>query len=203
MSLTNIPNISSGKSLVPALTTISKQHKHEIRSTDFGQQSSIQTTECSDIQAMCTNSGACHCCGPLDHFIKDCPQNQAMNKYPQHKPSNPASHPPNKPTYSDHDLFQAFKIFFLSGGPPMPSHSIHKFHNSTQPNKTYHLPKHKQNKHDKFPKDRNKIQAKHVRTKAIEETELHDPESSEEGKGDNQVSHIEEPPKKSNPLSNE
>ena len=31
------------------------QHRQEIRSVDFGQQSSIQTTECSDIQAMHTN----------------------------------------------------------------------------------------------------------------------------------------------------
>ena len=51
------------------------QNKQEIRSIDFGQQSSIQTTECSDIQAVHTYSGACHCCGSLDHFIKDCPQN--------------------------------------------------------------------------------------------------------------------------------
>ena len=159
------------------------QHRQEIRSTDFGQQPSIQTTECSDIQAICSNSGACHHCGSLDHFVKDCPQNQDMNKYPQHKPSNAPSHPPNKPTYSDYELFQAFKFFFLSGGPPMPSHSIHKFQHNTKSNQTYHLPKHKQNKHDKFPRDKYKIQTKHVRTNAIEETESSDPKSSEEGEG--------------------
>ena len=87
------------------------QHKQEIRSTDFGQQSSIQTTECLHIQVMHTNSGACYHGGSLDHFIKDCPQNKAMNKYPQHKPSNPPSHLPNKPSYSDYELFQACKFF--------------------------------------------------------------------------------------------
>ena len=35
--------------------------------------------------------------------------------------------------------------------------------------------------YDKFPKDKNKIQTKHIRTNAIEETESSDPESSEEG----------------------
>ena len=77
----------------------------------------------------------------------------------------------------------------------MASHSIHKFQHSTKSNQTYHLSKHKQNKHDKFPKDRNKTQTKHVRTNAIEETESSDPEASEEGEGDDQVAHIEEPPK--------
>ena len=132
---------------------------------------------------MHTNSGACNCCGSLDHFIKDCPQNQAMNKYPQHKPSNPSSHSPNKPSYSDYELFQAFKNVFLSGGPPKPSHSIHKFQHSIKSNQTYHQPKHKGNKHGKFPKDRNKIESRHVRSNAIEETESSDPESSEEGEG--------------------
>ena len=51
------------------------------------------------------------------------------------------------------------------------------------------------NKYDKFPKDKNKIQTKHIRTNAIEETESSDPESSQEGEGDDQINHIEEPPK--------
>ena len=132
---------------------------------------------------MHTNLGAYYCCGSEDHFIKDCPQNQAMNRYPQHKPSNPPSHPPNKPSYSDYGWFQAFKIFFLSGEPPNPSHRIHKFQHSTKSNQPYHQPKHKGNKYDKFPKDKNKIQTRHARTNAIEETESSDPESSEEGEG--------------------
>ena len=74
-----------------------------------------------------------------------------MNKYPQHKPSNPPSHPPNKPSYSDYELFQAFTIFFLSGGCPMPSHSVHKFQHNTKSNQTYHLAKRKQDKHEEFP----------------------------------------------------
>ena len=126
-----------------------------------------------------------------------------MNRYPQHKASSPQSHPPNKPPYSDYEWFQAFKNFFLSGEPPKPSHNIHKFQHSTKSNQTYHRPKHKGNKYDKFPKDKNKIQTKHVRTNAIEETESSDPESSEEREGDDQINHIEEPPKMSNPLSNE
>ena len=77
----------------------------------------------------------------------------------------------------------------------MPSHSVHKFQHNTKSNETYHLPKHKQNKHDKFPKDKNKIQTKHVITNAIEETESSDPESSEEGEGEDQINHTEEPPK--------
>ena len=110
-----------------------------------------------------------------------------MNRYPQHKASNSQSHPPNKPPYSDYEWFQAFKNIFLSGEPPKPSHSIHKFQHSTKSNQTYHQPKHKGNKYDKFPKDKNKIQTKHIRTNAIEETESSDPESSEEGEGDDQI----------------
>ena len=91
----------------------------------------------------------------------------------------------------------------MSSGPPKPSHSIHKFQHSTKSNQIYHQPKHKGNKHDKFPKDKNKIQTKHVRTNAIEETESSDPESSEEEEGDDQVNHIEEPPRNEKPLSNE
>ena len=87
-------------------------------------------------QAMHTNSGACHCCGSLDHFIKDCPQNQAMNRYPQHKPSNPLSHPPNKPSYSDYEWFQAFKNFSLSGEPQ--SLVIVFTNSSTAPSQTRH-----------------------------------------------------------------
>ena len=109
-----------------------------------------------------------------------------MNKYPQHKASNPPSHPPNKPSYSDYELFQIFTNFSCLVEPPMPGHSIHKFPHRTKSNQTYHPPKHKQNKHDK-------IHTKHVRTNAIEETESSDPESSEERDGDDQVNHIEEP----------
>ena len=155
----------------------------------------MQTTECSDIQTMCTNSGACHHCRSLGHFIKNCPQNQAMNKYPQHKPSNPSSHPPNKPSYSDYEVFQDFKNLFFSGGPPMPSHSIHEFQHSTKSNQTYQPSKHKQNKHDTFSKGRTKIYTRHVRTNDIEEIESSDPESSEEVEGDDQVNQTEEPSK--------
>ena len=91
----------------------------------------------------------------------------------------------------------------MSGEPPKPSHSIHKFQHSIKSNQAYHQPKHKGNKYDKFPKDKNKIQTKHIRTNAFEETESSDPEPSEEGEGDDQINHIEEPPKMSSPLSNE
>ena len=113
-----------------------------------------------------------------------------MNKYPQHKPSNPLGHSPNKCSYSDSELFQTLRKF-LSGRPPIPSQRDHKFQYGTKTNQIYHPSKHKQNRYDIFPNDRHKIQAKHVKTNAIEETESNDPESSEEGEGDYQVNHID------------
>ena len=51
---------------------VALQCKQEISSINFGQQSFTNITECSDIQALCTNSGTFQgCCSP-DHFIKDC-----------------------------------------------------------------------------------------------------------------------------------
>ena len=78
----------------------------------------------------------------------------------------------------------------------MSSHIIKKFQHSTKSNLTYHPPNHKQNKHYKFPKDRNNIQTKQVRTNAIEEIESRYHECSEEGEGDDQVNQIKEQTKK-------
>ena len=113
-----------------------------------------------------------------------------MNKYPQHKPRDPPGHSPYEP--SETGLPHALRKL-LSGGPPIPSHSNHKFQHGTKSNQAYHPPKHKENRHDEFPKDIHKIHAKHVRTNAIEEIESSDPEPSEEGEGDDQVNHIDEP----------
>ena len=94
MTLTNIPKISSGKSLVHALTTISKQQLTYSVNRKSGplilankppfRPLNAQTfKQCTLIQVLAITVGS------LDHFIKDCPQNQAMNRYPQCKASNP------------------------------------------------------------------------------------------------------------------
>ena len=62
------------------LETMRLQHEQEIRTMDFGPNLHTQTSECTDIHAIKSNSLTCLNCKYPDHLVEDCPEPNKMQQ---------------------------------------------------------------------------------------------------------------------------
>ena len=90
------------------------QHKQEIRTIDFGQDTQTQVSECSDILAIRSNPQVCFNCKSPDHFIRECPEEKKQI------PGN------NRPLTKVDEALELLKEAFKSLGNNQATHGFNR-----------------------------------------------------------------------------